>query len=514
MPIISTLVSEKLFYEDVVAYHLRYPEVMFLPDSPGFPLNPDDMEDCHKFALSHPKPNMTRGKDVGWQNFVTDSQFIPLVDLGTIQAKGPTMYKNLFAFLKKIQMQENNMDYGSRPAFLRINLKNVIMRNAYRVYYSDDGVDVIEPFVKIPGYLPVSSFVFYRRINDVKKYFNGPSPSFDTAYYNYTKQSFKTFPYMLFAREDICTTVPSKKIEGFEMFEADFSKTTTDINLMYTNIGVSSKNEPKVVVLKCFLRAFRPKFFMSSYETFVYFKVFDVVTYRSTLENVHNNISISLRPVHNFSLLQKVDNVLDNLGDILSDRFKLIRYNGGQPEYTNAGNHNAVFQGFYTGSLEIKEFYSTMPPLLRNDNFARYVMHEICQLQNISISKYPKICACVGRGTEVADMRSAVKNSTYRPECHNDECLAGTKNSEVFKYTPALPCSKLTICKQNVNLNFTRNLNIENLNVNCKFAVEYDPLKPVNSSLHPVAGLSRHLKITGLVFGMIFLLLLFLFCRR
>ena len=515
MPIISSLAATKVFYEDVVAYYLRYPEIMFMPDSPGFPLNPDDMDDAYQFAMSQPRPNMTRGNDVGWQNFVTDLQYKPKVDLGVIEPKGPILYKHLFAHLKQWRLQEQNDDYGNRPPFLRINIKNAIMRGAYKMHVSG-ALDVIEPFITVPGYLPIGSLVYSKYTEDVKKYFNGPSPSFDTAYYQHTKLSpdFKKFPYMLFARADICTTVPCKQISTLQMYEADFSKTTTDINLMYTNLGLSAKNEPKVVVLKCFLYAYMSarKQSENALELQTYVEYLDKDIYKLTSANVANDISLKAKPIYNFNIIQKVEMVLNNLGDILTAAFEKIQpYGSEHPSVAISKKyHNPVFQGFYQGS-GFEQFQWSGFGATRIDNFTRYAMHEICQLQNIEIPKYPKICACVGRGTDVADTRIAIKNSLYKPLCHDSDCKAGQASREVYYLAPQMPCAKLTICQKNINLGFTRKLEIDGMDLNCNFAVEYDPLTPAKGYLH-----ATNVKTLGLVVGMaiLFLLLLFLFCRR
>jgi hypothetical protein len=510
MPIISSLAAKKIFYEDVVAYYLRYPEIMFMADSPGFPLNPDDMDDAYQFAMAQPRPNMTRGNDVGWQNFVTDLQYIPKVNLGEIQTKGPILYKELFAHLKQWRLQEQNDDYGNRPPFIRINIKNAIMRGAYKMHLSGE-LDVIEPFITVPGYLPIGTLVFSKYTEDVKKYFNGPSPSFDTPYYQHTKLSpdFKKFPYMLFARSDICTTVPCKQLGLLQMFEADFSKTTTDINLMYTNLGLSAKNEPKVVVLKCFLYAYMSARKNTS-ELHTYVEYLATNIYKLTSENVANDISLIAKPIYNFEIIQKVDSVLNNLGDILTAAFEKTRVFQYNIDSITKKYHNPVFQGFYQAS-GFDQFSYDGFGATRIDNFTRYAMHEICQLQNMEIPKYPKICACVGRGTDVADTRIAVKNTLYKPVCHDSDCLAGQSSREVYHLAPQLPCAKLTVCKTNINLGFTRKLEIDGMDVNCNFAVQYDPpLTPATAYLH------GNVKTWGLAVGMgiLILLLLFLFCRR
>jgi hypothetical protein len=490
------------------------------------------LEEAYRYTLSLKQetyPKRTRGKDVGWQNFVADSQFIPKVNLGVVPPKGPILYKDLMAHLKQLRIQEKNPEHGYRPVFLRINLKNVLLRNAYTSTYGVPGMDVLDPNISIPGYLPIGS-VFCKYVDNNKQYVNGPSPSFDTTYYQYTKLSadFKKFPYMLFAREDICTRVPCKQISSMPLFEADFFKTTTDINLMYTDLGLSAKNEPKVVVLKCFLYAYKPALEGIDHRFYKHKEYLQAGFYKYTPENVTNDVVMS-PPVHSLKLLQKVDDVLNNLGDILTASFEIEQVSVKLPDNIiyEINNRNAVFQGFYKG---IRDGIYIYKKVTRIDNFARYVMHEICKLQNIDIPKYPKICACIGQGTEVADTRIALKNSMYRPMCHNAECVDADPNStikrEIFHFRSPLPCSEMIYCNKDVNLGFTRNLSIKNSRASCQFSVEFDPdadddeyteLNTPTSNLHGAsAATERQLKTTGLAFGMvlIFLLLLFLFNRR
>jgi hypothetical protein len=316
---------------------------------------------------------------------------------------------------------------------------------------------------------------------------------------------------------------------------------------MYTDLGLSAKNEPKVVVLKCFLYAYRPavtydsNFIVNSIGTIKHVNYLEAGFYKYTTENVTNDVVMS-PPVHSLNLLQKVDDVLNNLGDILTASFEIERLYFNRIGKTfvdyELNNRNAVFQGFYRGihdkgtsrEYPIPDGVQLYKNMVRIDNFARYVMHEICKLQNIDIPKYPKICACIGQGTEVEDTRVALKNSMYRPMCHNAECVDADPNStikrEIFHWRSPLPCSEMIYCNKDVNLGFTRNLSIKNSRASCQFPAEFDPdadddeyteLNTPTSNLHGAsAATERQLKTTGLAFGMvlIFLLLLFLFNRR
>ncbi len=471
MPIVDALQTsfdaKQIFYEDVVAFYLRYPEAMFRPDSPGFPVCPDDFKDAYQYALTlkNEFPNMTRGDDVGWQNFTIGELFTKRTFLPT-QPQGPTQYKDLFGHLKTMQSRAKDPKFPNRPPFLRVNLKNILMRNlVYRNLKFVDTYEFMQYALWIPGYLPVGTLVFNQFTEDKMRYFNGPTPFFDETYFTFTQQDpmWKRFPYMLYAHQDICTLVPSRNTEKtykqiFMGMTADFSKASTDVNLMYANLGNDYLSQNKVVVLKCFLHGHKAKPAIQT-QLFSFYKSMEVV-----VDNDFSNEPLQ----YNYHLLQSADAALNNLGDVLTgNKIKT---------QTPPDHYNAVFQGFYT----TLDKYMTV---MRIDTFARSAMHEICRTHDVTIEAYPKICACIGRKDEITVMRNKMRNSMYRPICHEGDCLDDTEY-KVFKYDPTLPCAPITVCDQNLNLGYTRNLTLKNVVFNCKFPVE---LSSSGSSLTPTS---------------------------
>jgi hypothetical protein len=102
---------------------------------------------------------------------------------------------------------------------------------------------------------------------------------------------------------------------------------------------------------------------------------------------------------------------------------------------------------------------------------------QLCSNTSIKIDGYPDLCACIGQG-RVSEIRKQLKNSAYRPRCHDGKCIANADN-KVFTYIPTLPCSNLSICDINVTLD-TPSLKVDKLEIDCKFDKEiYETAQPL-----------------------------------
>lgn len=513
----------KAHYEDVIAYFLRYPEVMF-EGNMTLPIFPEDFGDAYGYYLSEkgkyatesttataptipttpitptlttpttptlttPEPrNFNRGPDVGYQNLFIEN-YEPASD-SLIPTYGPLRLVDLVP--KLLAMKESKSKPGFRPPFIRISLKSLAMANKLNIIGSEDRttqsdvtkkmfnvlpqdiVDQIALKLNISGYVPLGDILFARNV------------SHQISTFNTSSGTPKHFPFAVFAHRDICTSVPvdvpvsfsnnNHLVKGYRanMFH---ESVTMDIQSMYVDVGYTLNSSYKYVVMRCFLSqeitdSIDKKFDfwgfvfsnqMCRYEQFPTFKsknAFEMRTYNSYnikalkpsdynpqfvyMSQSNNVISINKNVIYKF--LPSPEAAISNMADVITE---------------NSTQVNRIFQGVNSKINDVVQ---------RIDSVAYMFAKQLCSVASLNIDGYPDLCACIGQG-RLAEIRLLLKNSAYRPECHDGKCL-DLSDKKVFrlKYQP-LPCGKTSICSRNVTLDANR-LNLKNVDFKCQFKDE------------------------------------------
>ncbi len=515
--------AHKEHYEDMIAYFLRYPEVMF-NENIGLPIFPEDFNDAYAVYQSekakYPTRNFQRGPDVGYQNLMIE-KYTPSSSPDLVTT-GPTLLSDLVPFLIELKTDRNNPNGASRPPFIRVSLKSLIMANRLRFLGSEGGeaqklavwqlplqdfVDQLALELTISGYVPLGDILFARSIKNQINTFLTPNgtPS--------------TFPHAVFARRDICQTVPvasspvafSKYNRMVNGYSADLTHPTLskDMAFLYADVGYTLNNKTKYVVLRCFLERYietgqsgyfgysdinyirdkKPKPTWKTISEFEYRSIKENYDYQNDLHyQYYVGLSGSNNAVHvttttydpsiritSYSDYVKEKNNFNSIFRPSLYRFMLspdkVLLNLAKVLTNNSSDANKTFQ---------KMYFSIDGKLQRVDNAARMIVEQICADPNLVIEGYPNLCACVGtRKTE--EMRRLLKNSAYRPVCHDADCL-NTQDKKVFRYTPELPCSNVGICTSNIDID-TNKLKITNVKLDCVFKDAELPLTPPTTAL-------------------------------
>jgi hypothetical protein len=536
----------KAHYEDVIAYFLRYPEVMF-EGNMTLPIFPEDFNDSYGFyvaekgkyetestntpttptapaapttpnaptalpttPLSTPTPrNFNRGPDVGYQNLFIEN-YEPASD-ALIPTYGPLRLVELVP--KLLAMKESKSKPGFRPPFIRISLKSLAMANKLHIIGSEDRtvhpttqtqkdkniynvqpqdiVDQIALKLNISGYVPLGDILFARNV------------SHQISTFNTSSGTPKHFPFAVFAHRDICTSVPvnippvsfsdtNHLVKGYRanMFH---ESVTMDIRAMYADVGYTLNSAYKYVVMRCFLsqeitenidRKFDFNGFIKAgcqtkiVPTFKSKNAFEMRTYNSYdikgdakyygtniakyYGSKYGSVYIDVNP--QFIYMSQSNNVI-NINENVIFKFlpspEAAILNLADVITENSTEVNRIFQGV---SSKINDVVQKV------DSVAYMFAKQLCAVRTLDIEGYPDLCACIGQG-RLAEIRLLLKNSAYRPQCHDGKCLDVT-DKKVFrlKYNP-MPCNKTSICSNNVTFD-AETLNLKNVNFTCKFKQE------------------------------------------
>ena len=89
-------------------------------------------------------------------------------------------------------------------------------------------------------------------------------------------------------------------------------------------------------------------------------------------------------------------------------------------------------------------------------------------ISELESTKYPNICACLGRkGVEEA-LRKEMANDLVRMVCQSPACIDGGRTGDVYTFTPSPPCAPINICKPGMDVNAAK-VTMSNVTFNCNF---------------------------------------------